>query len=455
MRQVYLLTWLMALLLLKLNLLVKAQDVSGVWQGVNYAPSSLDTPYWPLSLTLNQSNSSVEGQCLEINGAKSQYYSLWELTNGTVQNNKGSFDLIKSKQQTREFLTYWCTGAVSFTYYPDEEKILGIATYSNCDWQGNFELYRLALKSPRTYCKGQAINLVITGKNVSWYLDKDKKTLLSQGNTFSPNLTQTTTFYVTQTNYETESPAVPITIEIIDIAVQGPTITNASCGKNNGVISLTVAADSSIRYSLNNGLFQTSPVFQNLSPSTYTITIKDQHNCRAEKQSIINQQPLPQLSVTRVNRTCSEEGMISVAATNGLLPYQYSLDSISFQSDYRFKVSPNSYTIYVRDANNCIVEDTVTIKNICLPNLFAPEAFTPNEDGQNDIFMLLKPFYQTVLLTIYDRWGEIILQTDKAEWDGLHNGIPCPEGVYTWQAELFEEGNVGQGIRLGRVVLIR
>ena len=49
---------------------------------------------------------------------------------------------------------------------------------------------------------------------------------------------------------------------------------NTSCGEPNGSILVTVAGGADCTYSLNNGDFQSSPVFSNLEEGTYTVTVR-------------------------------------------------------------------------------------------------------------------------------------------------------------------------------------
>ncbi|MEL6132323.1 MAG: gliding motility-associated C-terminal domain-containing protein [Bacteroidota bacterium] len=91
------------------------------------------------------------------------------------------------------------------------------------------------------------------------------------------------------------------------------------------------------------------------------------------------------------------------------------------------------------------------------PRLTAPNAFTPNGDGQNDIFTLQGLFLQQAELQIYNRWGGLVHRTQSADlsWDGLTlSGRAAPEGVYTYVV-------VGMGVegtslrRTGTVHLLR
>jgi gliding motility-associated-like protein len=85
--------------------------------------------------------------------------------------------------------------------------------------------------------------------------------------------------------------------------------------------------------------------------------------------------------------------------------------------------------------------DTMLMPNAVYANpkgmLYVPTAFTPNNDGRNDIF---KPEYANILethylLRIYDRWGAKLFETTdvKEGWDGTVKGKLLPMGVYVWK----------------------
>ena len=65
---------------------------------------------------------------------------------------------------------------------------------------------------------------------------------------------------------------------------------------------------------------------------------------------------------------------------------------------------------------------------------YTPNAFTPNDDGINDVFFPVNNVVdlETYELSIFDRWGGQIYQsTDPAEgWDGTSGSGPMPAGVY-------------------------
>lgn len=87
--------------------------------------------------------------------------------------------------------------------------------------------------------------------------------------------------------------------------------------------------------------------------------------------------------------------------------------------------------------NDCAtVTDSITIDyGACDCVLYAPNSFTPNGDGQNDVFLTYGCGDITITsLTIFNRWGEVIFQTDTLpfQWDGYYHGERCPTDVYTW-----------------------
>ena len=84
--------------------------------------------------------------------------------------------------------------------------------------------------------------------------------------------------------------------------------------------------------------------------------------------------------------------------------------------------------------NESIPSDTVCFDNC--PIYWLPNIFTPNNDGNNDLFVPLNPYryVESIEINIYNRWGQIVFTaTDPAiNWDGTHKDSkePVSEGVY-------------------------
>ena len=65
---------------------------------------------------------------------------------------------------------------------------------------------------------------------------------------------------------------------------------------------------------------------------------------------------------------------------------------------------------------------------------FVPNAFTPNNDGTNDVLRIEGPGpCQSPVMSIHNKWGQLVWEGDAdTGWDGSFGGMPAPEGVYAY-----------------------
>jgi gliding motility-associated-like protein len=96
-------------------------------------------------------------------------------------------------------------------------------------------------------------------------------------------------------------------------------------------------------------------------------------------------------------------------------------------------------SLEVTNEVGCKGSDEIFILDSCEEQCYVPNAFTPNEDGLNDVF---KPRGNDLrskgyFFRVYDRWGGIIYETDKVEegWNGMFKNRVCPIGVYFYTVE--------------------
>jgi len=89
-------------------------------------------------------------------------------------------------------------------------------------------------------------------------------------------------------------------------------------------------------------------------------------------------------------------------------------------------------------------------------NLWVPDAFSPNTDGLNDIFLAIGVRIDQFSMDIFDRWGERVFASGNIEqgWDGTLKGQLAPEGVYIY-AITYSMRNGGPQQLTGRVSLVR
>lgn len=98
------------------------------------------------------------------------------------------------------------------------------------------------------------------------------------------------------------------------------------------------------------------------------------------------------------------------------------------------------YTICVdiTDTNGCTGQACVQIRvteMICgEPDIYVPNAFTPNGDLQNDMVFVRGNNIEEMNFEIYDRWGELMFQTDDQTegWDGTYKGMLADPAVFVY-----------------------
>ena len=115
-----------------------------------------------------------------------------------------------------------------------------------------------------------------------------------------------------------------------------------------------------------------------------------------------------------------------------------------------------TYTVNVIDNNGCKVQKDVTVYILRTPcessKLYVPNAFSPNNDGKNDVLYVRGNLIQTMYFAVYDRWGQKVFETrdQNTGWDGTYKGKKLDPAVFGWYLDgtcevgekFFKKGNV-------------
>ena len=168
-------------------------------------------------------------------------------------------------------------------------------------------------------------------------------------------------------------------------------VVNASgCNTNNGQVTLTPAGGTPpYQYSIDDGTaFQSSNVFSNLSPGSYSILIEDANGCITAPWSAIgvsyaNFQLWSHASFVNVSApncgltitaspsapACGNKNVISITnTTGGTVPYQYSIDGFPYgplPGGGFSGLSPGEHTVTVKDATGLMASYSYTFPNDC------------------------------------------------------------------------------------------
>jgi gliding motility-associated-like protein len=123
--------------------------------------------------------------------------------------------------------------------------------------------------------------------------------------------------------------------------------------------------------------------------------------------------------------------------------------------DLQNQVAVYRITAIANDAGiTSSISNTITV--IKDPKLFYPTAFTPNRDGLNEVFNVFGQYIEVFEMRIFNRWGEMIYNTENIEqgWNGFYKGNPVPEGTYVFRATITDQA--GRSFdRSGTILLLR
>lgn len=115
------------------------------------------------------------------------------------------------------------------------------------------------------------------------------------------------------------------------------------------------------------------------------------------------------------------------------------------------------YILKVSNEQGCTGYDTLQVKYYAGPDLYVPNAFTPNGDGKNDRFRFIPVgFVNYDFFRIFNRWGQEIYSSVnfRMGWDGTIGSKPAPIDTYMWILQ-GKDLNGKTILRKGTVTLIR
>jgi gliding motility-associated-like protein len=210
---------------------------------------------------------------------------------------------------------------------------------------------------------------------------------------------------------------------------------------------------------LNRVIWSTGDTTKNINisfPGKFIATATNNIGCTANDSIIITQ---PQKPITEFNIKpfCENiPAIVTVQPTNLLSNYNLTWSSGDKDNlSTKYFLERNEFLTLI-DSNKCSFTDTFLIRELCEPSLFTPNAFSPNGDGLNDVFLPNGKFINEYTLQIYNRWGEKIYECNDlySGWDGIFKGKSVPEGVYIYF--INAKGENGKDISLkGSVMLLR
>jgi gliding motility-associated-like protein len=185
------------------------------------------------------------------------------------------------------------------------------------------------------------------------------------------------------------------------------------------------------------GLFNPATTGLNATRGSYPIlyTYTTEKGCKDTASSVINVWKVsadagPELVVLEGN-----SATINPIVTGDNLLFLWTpatfLDNSTTKNPITTPKNDITYTLTVTGNAGCSATDTVAVKVLKQPMI--PNAFSPNNDGINDVWNIkYLNTYANASIEVYNRYGSLVFRSIgyNKPWDGNYNGMPLPVGVY-------------------------
>lgn len=260
----------------------------------------------------------------------------------------------------------------------------------------------------------------------------------------------------TTNNYTITNPA-PLTMQLSST----PAYCHGACiGTASTLVSGGVPGYS---YQWSDPNNQVNSIASGLCQGNYQVTVTDNNGCSILGTVLVNySDSIPVVDVTADDTQLFYGQNTTLHAIPNVTNATYSwtpIQTLNNASIANPVASPNDTTTYVvifTDVNGCSNTDSIEIQIRPVtceePEIFIPNAFSPNHDNQNEILYVRGNTILKMDLKVYDRWGELVFSSNdpKIGWDGTYKGKAVDPGVFVYylqltcynKEEFFKKGNI-------------
>lgn len=245
------------------------------------------------------------------------------------------------------------------------------------------------------------------------------------------------------------------------------------CFGDKGRIEVTSVTGGAppVRYAMNGGPLTTNNVFPNLSEGTYTLLIQDAQGCTTTAAATIDEPVAFEISVIpdvliQIADSFLIQVSLSVPASEVASVQWTPSETLSCDTCLVTMAKPlktSEYEVVATNQNGCEDRASIEIRVDTRLNIYVPNIFTPDTDGENKWFTIYAdPTKGLKIKTfqIYSRWGEKVFERANFDpnipnlgWDGTLNGKLLNPAVFVWYAVII--GPAGDEILLeGDVTLM-
>ncbi|MFN8299090.1 MAG: gliding motility-associated C-terminal domain-containing protein [Chitinophagales bacterium] len=230
-----------------------------------------------------------------------------------------------------------------------------------------------------------------------------------------------------------------------------------------GGTALLDAGTGFVAYAWSSG--QTTQTISPATSGTYMVTVTNSVGCTASDVVLVNVYPNPTVDLGE-DKTGYEGQHLNLPAlinpapigNNGTFVWSPStgLACTSCQNNMVLVNDTITYSMTYTDIHGCTGADTVNVYALSGGLIFFPNAFTPGQDGKNDIYLPLGDQVKFIAWRIFNRIGEKVFDSNSMVigWDGNYKGAPSPPNVYVYTAEVTFMNGINQKYK-GSITLLR
>ncbi|MBK7763129.1 MAG: gliding motility-associated C-terminal domain-containing protein [Bacteroidetes bacterium] len=204
-----------------------------------------------------------------------------------------------------------------------------------------------------------------------------------------------------------------------------------------------------------------NPIATGLGTTTYYAILLEPHGCQDTLDVIVSIQPPFTMNLLN-NDTTIYMGESVQLMVEGNAPFLYwsPTEYLGFTQSNDPVATPLediTYTVTgVSLMHGCPQTDSVRI-TVIMQNVFVPNAFSPNDDGLNDVFRITaRKLINVQEFMILNRWGNVVFSTKdiRQGWDGKYKGIKQDAGVYYYMIRVAYPNGTSEFIK-GDLTLLR
>lgn len=343
-------------------------------------------------------------------------------------------------------------------------------TVAGCDSSATYEISvafatRPEITGPERICAGERASLEVAGAFASYAWstgnDGDDAPVTAPG-----------TYTLTLTDFNGCTLELSHDLVVTDLTIDQVTPTSPACpGGSSGALALVASGDTDLLYSIDGGQsFQLETTFTDLPAGNYDLTVENADGCSVTSSTTLTEPPALTLTASLPPETTIERGdslPLNLATDFAVIEYRWNGASFLSCDDcpdpMAFPTIDTKFRVEAIAAGGCSVADSILVHVKDSRRFYAPTAFSPNGDDQNDRWQIFTgPRTEAVVgLQIADRWGGVRFQQQETElppaeagWDGTDQGQPLPSGTYIYSATLRYTDGSRQVVR-GQITLMR